>query len=73
MKRFLKAAGFEEDLEMVSLFLMELCQVEYIMLKYLPSTLAAATTYTSLCILRTAPSWSRTVECHTTYTEEKLI
>ncbi|GLJ26593.1 hypothetical protein SUGI_0515930 [Cryptomeria japonica] len=73
MKRFLKAAGSEKDLETVSLFLMELCQVEYIMLKYPPSMLAAAAVYTGVCILRRAPSWSRTMECHTTYTEEQLI
>ncbi|KAH9305228.1 hypothetical protein KI387_009632, partial [Taxus chinensis] len=72
MKRFLKAAGSEKDLEMVSLFLMELCLVECVMLKYPPSMLAAAAVYNGLFILRRAPSWNRTMVCHTTYTEDQL-
>ncbi|GLJ41031.1 hypothetical protein SUGI_0849470 [Cryptomeria japonica] len=73
MRRFLKAAGSDKDLEMVSFFLMELCLVEYIMLKYPPSLLAAAAVYTGHCTLKRAPSWNKTMECHTTHTENQLI
>jgi len=57
---------------MVSFFLVELCLVEYDMLKYPPSMLAAAAVYTGKRTLRRLPTWNRTIESYTTYTEDQL-
>ncbi|GLJ49244.1 hypothetical protein SUGI_1040320 [Cryptomeria japonica] len=66
--RVLKEARSEKYISLVILI-----RVEYIMLKYPPSMLATATMYTTLFILIRAPSWSRTMECHTIYTKKQLI
>eukprot|EP01018_Ginkgo_biloba_P005917 Gb_10664 [translate_table: standard] len=73
MNRFLKAAESDNDLEMVAFFLVELCLVEYIMLRYPPSMLAAAAVYTGQCILKKVPSWTKTLKNHTTYAEDQLL
>ncbi|KAM0945174.1 putative cyclin domain-containing protein [Dioscorea sansibarensis] len=73
MRRFLKAAEFDKKLELLSFFIIELCLVEYQMLKFRPSLLAAAAIYTAQCTLRGFRHWSRTSELHTKYSEEELI
>ncbi|XP_077246321.1 G2/mitotic-specific cyclin-2-like [Tasmannia lanceolata] len=72
MRRFLKAAESDEKLELLSFFMIELCLVEYEMLKFRPSLLAAAAIYTSQCTLKGFKHWSRTSEWHTNYTEHQL-
>lgn len=72
LNRFLKAAQADKQLEMMSFFLAELCLVEYVMLRYPPSMLAAAAVYTGQFTLRRFPSWNRTMECYTGYTEDQL-
>jgi cyclin B len=72
LNRFLKAAQADKQLEMVSFFLAELCLVEYVMLRYPPSMLAAAAVYTGQFTLRRFPSWNRTMECYTAYSEDQL-
>lgn len=72
LNRFLKAAQADKQLEMMSFFLAELCLVEYVMLRYPPSMLAAAAVYTGQITLRRFPSWNRTMECYTGYTEDQL-
>lgn len=72
LNRFLKAAQADKQLEMVSFFLVELCLVEYIMLRYPPSMLATAAVYTGQFTLRRFPSWNRTMERYTAYTEDQL-
>jgi len=57
---------------MVSFFLVELCLVEYVMLRYPPSMLAAAAVYTGQHTLRRIPPWNRTMEHYTAYTEDQL-
>ncbi|KAL4577766.1 hypothetical protein LXL04_013879 [Taraxacum kok-saghyz] len=73
MKRFLKAAQSDSKLDQLSFFLMELCLVEYEMLKFPPSFLAAASVYTAQCSLYEVNQWSKTCEWHTNYTEDKLL
>jgi len=59
-------------LDMVSLFLEELFLVEYVMLRYPPSMLAAAAVYAGQFTLRRFPSWNRTIECYIAYSEDQL-
>lgn len=72
MRRILKAAEFGTKLEMVSFYLMELCMVEYEMLKFPPSLLSAAAVYTGRCILSQSPPWNKTLNYHSTYSEDQL-
>nr|XP_043634686.1 G2/mitotic-specific cyclin-2-like [Erigeron canadensis] len=72
MKRFLKAAQSETKLDQMSFYLIELCLVEYEMLKYPPSFLAAASVYTAQCSLYGVKQWSKTCEWHANYTEDQL-
>ncbi|CAD6220857.1 unnamed protein product [Miscanthus lutarioriparius] len=55
MRRFLKAAQSEKKLELLSFFMIELSLVEYEMLQFCPSMLAAAAIYTAQC---TMLAWS---------------
>ncbi|XP_044511378.1 G2/mitotic-specific cyclin-2-like isoform X2 [Mangifera indica] len=73
MRRFLKASQSDKKLELLSFFLIELCLVEYEMLKFPPSMLAAAAIYTAQCTLTGSNQWSKTSEWHTNYTEEHLF
>nr|XP_027077582.1 G2/mitotic-specific cyclin-2-like isoform X1 [Coffea arabica] len=73
MKRFLKAAQSDQKLELLSFFLIELCLVEYEMLKFPPSFLAAAAIYTAQCTLYGVGQWSKTCEWHSSYSEAELL
>ncbi|KAF5453823.1 hypothetical protein F2P56_023541 [Juglans regia] len=73
MQRFLKAAQSEKKLEQLSFFLIELSLVEYEMLKFPPSLLAAAAVYTAQCTLYAYKQWSKTCEWHTSYSENQLL
>lgn len=73
MKRFLKAAESDKKLELLSFFIIELCLVEYEMLKFPPSLLAAAAIYTAQCSLYCFKQWSRTIEWYTNYSEDQLL
>ncbi|XP_020084579.1 cyclin-B2-1-like isoform X2 [Ananas comosus] len=73
MRRFLKAAQSDRQLELLSFFIIELCLVEYQMLKYRPSLLAAAAIYTAQCSLKGFKLWTRISELHTSYSEEQLL
>ncbi|KAL9225718.1 hypothetical protein vseg_001609 [Gypsophila vaccaria] len=73
MRRFLKAAEADKKLELVSFFLIELCLIEYEMLRFPPSLLAAAAVFTGQCTLTGSKQWSKTCEWHTGYSQEHLI
>ncbi|KAG5381096.1 hypothetical protein IGI04_028938, partial [Brassica rapa subsp. trilocularis] len=73
MRRFLKAAQSDQKVELLSFFIVELCLVEYEMLQYAPSQLAASAIYTAHSTLKGFEEWSRTCEFYTGYTEEKLM
>ncbi|KAF8410309.1 hypothetical protein HHK36_002835 [Tetracentron sinense] len=73
MRRFLMAAQSDKKLELLSFFMIELCLVEYEMLKFPPSLLAAAAIYTAQCILNGSKQWSKTSEWHTSYSENQLM
>lgn len=61
------------QLELLSFFLIELCLVEFKMLKFPPSLLAAAATYTAQCSLYQFKQWTKTSEWYTDYSEEQLL
>ncbi|KAJ8437456.1 hypothetical protein Cgig2_031977 [Carnegiea gigantea] len=73
MRRFLKAAEADKKLELVSFFLIELCLVEYEMLRFQPSLLAAAAVFTAQCTLCGYRHWTKTCEWHTGYLQEHLL
>ncbi|XP_022775483.1 G2/mitotic-specific cyclin-2-like isoform X2 [Durio zibethinus] len=73
MRRFLKAAESDKKLELLSFFLIELALVEYEMLKFQPSLLAAAAIYTAQCGLYGFKQWSRTSEWHSNCSEDQLL
>lgn len=62
-----------KQLELLSFFLIELCLVEYEMLKYPPSFVAAAAIYTAQCTLHGVAQWSKTCEWHSSYSEDQLM
>ncbi|KAL3830507.1 hypothetical protein ACJIZ3_019309 [Penstemon smallii] len=73
MRRFLKAAQSDKKLELLSHFIIELCLVEYEMLKFPPSLLAAAAIFTAQCTLSGRKHWRKTSEWHTNYNENQLM
>ncbi|KAK9271440.1 hypothetical protein L1049_027031 [Liquidambar formosana] len=73
MRRFLKAAQSDDKLELMSFFMIELCLVEYEMLKFPPSLLAAAAIFAAQCTLSGSMQWSKTSEWHTSYSKEQLL
>ncbi|KAK4374289.1 hypothetical protein RND71_004966 [Anisodus tanguticus] len=73
MKRFLKAAQSDKKVELLSFFMTELSLVEYEMLRFPPSMLAAAEIYTAQCTLRVAKEWSKTCEKYSNYTRDQLL
>ncbi|KAG7590328.1 Cyclin C-terminal domain [Arabidopsis suecica] len=73
MRRFLKAAQSDKKLELLSFFIIELCLVEYEMLQYTPSQLAASAIYTAQSTLKGFEDWSKTSEIHSGYTEKALL
>ncbi|XP_042389133.1 cyclin-B2-1-like isoform X3 [Zingiber officinale] len=73
MKRFLKAAESDRKLELLSYFIIELSLVEYKMLKFCPSLLAAAAIYTAQCALKGQEEWTKTCELHTAYSKSQLL
>ncbi|KAM0057430.1 putative cyclin domain-containing protein [Helianthus debilis subsp. tardiflorus] len=73
LKRYLKAAQSDTKLDQMSSFLIELCLVEYEMIKFTPSFLAAVAVYTAQCTLYGFKQWSKTCEWHTNYSEHQLL
>ncbi|XP_054786020.1 cyclin-B2-4-like isoform X2 [Prosopis cineraria] len=73
MRRFLKAAQSDKKLELLSSFIIELCLVEYKMLRFSPSLLAAAAIYTAQCSLYQYKQWTKTSDWYTNYSEDQLL
>ncbi|XP_057977186.1 G2/mitotic-specific cyclin-2-like isoform X2 [Malania oleifera] len=73
MRRFLKAAQSDKKLEILSFFLIDLCLVEYEMLKFPPSLLAASAIYTAQCTLHGFKQWDKKCQWYTGYSEDELL
>lgn len=61
------------QLELLSFFIIELCLVEYEMLKFPTSLLAAAAVFTAQSALLGYKKWSKTSERHTNYSQDHLM
>ncbi|CAG7871876.1 unnamed protein product [Brassica rapa] len=73
LRRFLKAAQADKKCEVLASFLMELALVEYEMLRFPPSLLAATAVYTAQCTLDGFRKWNTTCEFHSHYSEDQLM
>ncbi|KAL1225535.1 Cyclin-B2-1 [Cardamine amara subsp. amara] len=73
LKRFLKAAQADKKCEILASFLIELAIVEYEMLQFPPSLLAATSVYTAQCTLNGFKKWNSTCEFHCYYSEDQLM
>ncbi|XP_009602403.1 G2/mitotic-specific cyclin-2-like isoform X3 [Nicotiana tomentosiformis] len=73
MMRFLKAAQSDKKVELLSFFMTELCLVEYEMLRFPPSMLAAAAIFTAQCALSAPNELSKTCEKYSHYTQDQLL
>ena len=65
--------GIIDQLELMSFFLIELCLIEYEMLRFSPSHLAAAAVFSAMCTLGGSKQWNKTCEWHTGYSQEQLM
>ncbi|CAI9266129.1 unnamed protein product [Lactuca saligna] len=72
-KRFLKAAQSQKELEALAFYLMDLCLVEYEMVKFPPSLLAAAAVFTAECTLNGSKKWTKTTQLHSHYSLHQLL
>jgi len=76
LKRFIKVAGVaatpRSKTELLTNYLVELTLQDYKMLKYLPSTIAAAATYLALKTMGQNP-WTAELQQHSCYTEAAIL
>ncbi|XP_010467538.1 PREDICTED: cyclin-B2-1-like [Camelina sativa] len=73
LKRFLKAAQADKKCEVLASFLIELALVDYEMLRFQPSLLAATSVYTAQCTLDGFRQWNSTCEFYCHYSEDQLM
>ncbi|XP_071925758.1 G2/mitotic-specific cyclin-2-like [Coffea arabica] len=73
MRCFLKAAQSDKKLELLSFFIVELCLIEYEMLRFPLSFLAVAAIFIAQCSVNGFKKWTKTCERHTNYTEDQLF
>ncbi|EOA30631.1 hypothetical protein CARUB_v10013768mg [Capsella rubella] len=73
LKRFLKAAQADKKCEVLASFLIELALVDYEMLQFPPSLLAATSVYTAQCTLDGFRQWNSTCEFYCHYSEDQLM
>ncbi|KAF8724255.1 hypothetical protein HU200_021282 [Digitaria exilis] len=71
--RYLKAAMGNKELEHMAFFYSELALVQYTMLIYPPSVMAAAAVYAARSTLKMNPLWTDILEYHTGLTEPQLL
>ncbi|XP_026427020.1 G2/mitotic-specific cyclin S13-7-like isoform X2 [Papaver somniferum] len=71
--RFVKAAMADKEMENMAFFLAELGLMQYAVVMFRPSMLAASAVYAARCTLNKTPPWDKTLEIHTGYTGSQLI
>ncbi|KAH9301743.1 hypothetical protein KI387_013326, partial [Taxus chinensis] len=59
-------------MENLTFFFAELCLLHYVMIKYCPSMLAAASVFTARHTLKKDSSWTKKLAFHTGYSEADL-
>nr|CAD1829579.1 unnamed protein product [Ananas comosus var. bracteatus] len=74
--RFLKAAASDKEvrtMEHMVFFFAELGLVQYPMIMYCPSMVAASAVYAARCTLKKIPFWTKTLKRHTGFSEQQLL
>ncbi|MCL7027224.1 hypothetical protein MKW94_004176 [Papaver nudicaule] len=71
--RFVKAAGADKEMEDMAFFMAELGLMQYAMIKYSPSMLAASAVYAAKLHLKITPIWNDSLELHTGFSEHEVI
>eukprot|EP00250_Pteridium_aquilinum_P019470 c24445_g1_i2 orf=332-1717(-) len=73
--RFLKAAASDQQMNMLAFYFVELCMVDYTMLEFTPSMLAASAVYLARNTLKSGleARWNATLQWHSNYKEAELI
>ncbi|XP_078150693.1 G2/mitotic-specific cyclin S13-7-like [Carex rostrata] len=71
--RFVKVAKADQELEHMIYFLAELGLMQYDLIKYCPSMVAASAVYTARCTLGKSPLWISSLERHTSLSKTQLL
>ncbi|OVA18786.1 Cyclin [Macleaya cordata] len=71
--RFIKAAVADKEMENMAFFMAELGLLNYAMIMYCPSMLAASAVYAARSTLNQSPLWNETLKLHTGFSESQLI
>ncbi|PHT38307.1 Cyclin-B2-3 [Capsicum baccatum] len=71
MWRFLKASQSDKKVELVSFFLIELCLVEYEMLRFPPSRLVAV--FIAQCTIGVSRKWNATCRKYSSYGKNQIL
>ncbi|MCL7042775.1 hypothetical protein MKW94_016583 [Papaver nudicaule] len=71
--RFVKAALADKKMENMVYFLAELGIMQYAMIRFSPSMLAASAVYAARCTLSRTPLWDETLKLHTGFCEYQLM
>ncbi|KAG6413699.1 hypothetical protein SASPL_126413 [Salvia splendens] len=73
LARFIKASMTGSDVENMVYFLAELGMMDYEILAYSPSMIAASSVYAARCTLQKSPVWNETLKMHTGFSEQQLM
>jgi len=73
LRRYSKAAKSDSKIHTLSKYIIELSLLDYAMLKYLPSTIAAASIYIARKMCNVSPAWDSTLTHYSQYSEHQLI
>ncbi|KAG1365493.1 G2/mitotic-specific cyclin S13-7 [Cocos nucifera] len=71
--RFLKAALGDKEMEHMVFFFAELALMQYSMIMFCPSMVAASAVYAARCTLKKSPLWTETLRRHTGFSEPQLL
>ncbi|ONK78500.1 uncharacterized protein A4U43_C02F19430 [Asparagus officinalis] len=71
--RFIKAAMCDKELEHMVFFFAELGLLQYSMIRYCPSMVAASAVYAARCTLKKTPLWTQTLKHHSGFSEPQLL
>ncbi|ONK55438.1 uncharacterized protein A4U43_UnF3370 [Asparagus officinalis] len=71
--RFIKAAMCDKEMEHMVYFFAELGLIQYSMIMYSPSTVAASAVYAARCTLKKSPLWTESLKHYTGFSEPQLL
>ncbi|XP_042451169.1 G2/mitotic-specific cyclin S13-7-like [Zingiber officinale] len=71
--RFIKAASCDKEMEHMVYFFAELALMNYSMIMFCPSMVAASAVYAAQCTLNKKPLWNERLKRHTGFSENQLL